>query len=81
MTPSVLADGVYTVVATQTDWGPNTGTSNTNTFTIETNAPTVTITAPSSGDLLNSPAVFTTAPYVSYGGNIAGTAGVGGRVP
>lgn len=41
-----LATGQYTAVATQKDSTGNTGTSNTKTFTIDTVAPTGSITAP-----------------------------------
>ena len=44
--PTTLADGTYKVTATQTDWASNTGTSNTNNFTVDTNAPTTVITEP-----------------------------------
>ena len=43
-------DGGYTVTAAQLDWGPNTGSA-TNAFTIETNPPTLTLTAPTNGSV------------------------------
>ena len=52
--PTSLADGTYTVSATQSDWAGNVGTSNTNTFTVDNNAPTVVVTAPHTGDLITS---------------------------
>ena len=39
---TVLAQGTYTAVVTQTDTSGNTGTSNANTFTVDTTAPTAT---------------------------------------
>jgi hypothetical protein len=42
---TALAQGTYTAVVTQTDTSGNTGTSNANTFTIDTTAPTATIIA------------------------------------
>jgi hypothetical protein len=39
-TASALAQGTYTVQATQTDTSGNTGTSNANTFRVDTTAPT-----------------------------------------
>jgi hypothetical protein len=39
-TATALAQGTYTAVATQTDTSGNTGTSNANTFEIDTTAPT-----------------------------------------
>ncbi len=44
-----LSDGVYTAQATQTDAAGNTGTSSANTFTVDTVAPVVSLTAPASG--------------------------------
>jgi Bacterial Ig-like domain len=41
-TASTLGPGTYTAVATQTDTAGNTGTSNANTFTVDTTAPTAT---------------------------------------
>ncbi len=44
---STLAEGTYTVQATQSDAGGNVGLSNANTFTIDTTSPTVTnVTSP-----------------------------------
>jgi Big-like domain-containing protein len=37
---TALAQGTYTAVVTQTDTSGNTGTSNANTFTVDTTAPT-----------------------------------------
>jgi hypothetical protein len=45
-TPSNLADGTYTAQATQTDAAGNVGTSNTVTFVIDTQPPSVTLDAP-----------------------------------
>ncbi len=44
-----LTSGQYTVVATQKDSTGNAGTSNTRTFSIDTVAPTGSLTAPSAG--------------------------------
>lgn len=53
---SALADGTYTVQATQAGTvGP--AVSNINTFTVDTAAPVVTITSPSNGAALTDPAV------------------------
>lgn len=48
-----LADGVYTARATQADAAGNTGTSSTTTFTVDTVAPALTISAPTEGAVLN----------------------------
>ncbi len=50
---SALTDGTYTAQATQTDDAGNTGTSSSNTFTIDTVPPTVTLTAPANGSMTN----------------------------
>jgi hypothetical protein len=42
---TALAQGTYTAVVTQTDTSGNTGTSNANTFTVDTTAPTATTIA------------------------------------
>jgi hypothetical protein len=77
--PTSLADGTYTVQATQSDWASNTGTSNTNTFTVDNNAPTVTITAPVNGQIYNSSGTtFVTGSLATWGGSITGTATDGG---
>ena len=49
VTAATLADGTYTVQASQTDSGAATGTSNTRTFRIDTAPPAVTLTAPADG--------------------------------
>jgi hypothetical protein len=43
---TALAQGTYTAVVTQTDTSGNTGTSNANTFTVDTTAPTGGRTSP-----------------------------------
>ncbi len=53
-TAAMLAQGTYTVQATQTDSAGNTGSSTANTFTVDTTAPAVTVTAPANGSLTNS---------------------------
>ena len=76
--PTSLADGTYTVQATQDDWAGNLGTSNTRTFTVDNNAPTVAVTAPVSGQLYNSSGTsFSTGSQASWTG-ISGTASDGG---
>ena len=50
---SGLAEGTYTVQATQSDAGGNVGLSNASTFTVDTTAPTVTLTAPVNGSATN----------------------------
>ncbi len=73
--PSSLADGTYTVQATQVDWAANTGSSNTNTFTVDTNAPVVSVTAPVNGQLyLSGTTTFNTGSLVNWSGSITGTA-------
>jgi len=77
--PTSLADGTYTVQATQSDWAGNTGSSNTNTFTVDNNAPVVTVTAPVAGQLYNSSGTtFNTGSLASWSGSISGTATDGG---
>ena len=44
--PSISQDGAYTAVVLQEDQAGNVGTSSTVTFTLDTKAPTVTVTAP-----------------------------------
>jgi hypothetical protein len=46
--PSRLADGTYTAQAIQEDWVENKGTSAAVTFTVETEAPKVTLKTPAS---------------------------------
>ena len=50
---SKLPDGTYTAQASQSDKAGNTGTSTTDTFTIFTVGPTVTITSPAAGSYTN----------------------------
>jgi hypothetical protein len=65
---SPLADGTYTVRAQQGDSANNTGFSDANTFTIDTTAPGVSLTAPANGSSTND-----TTPALSGGaGNAAG---------
>ena len=44
--PTALAEGTYTVQATQTDTAGNIGTSAAHTFVVDTTAPAVALTAP-----------------------------------
>ncbi len=73
--PTSLADGTYTVQATQLDWAANTGVSNTNTFTVDNNAPAVTMTAPAAANntFASSGQVFDSGPILVWGGSITGT--------
>ncbi|MDQ1466311.1 MAG: hypothetical protein QOH10_726, partial [Actinomycetota bacterium] len=52
--PTTLADGPYTVYASQTDAAGNTGTSATNNFTVDTVAPVVTLAQPANGSFHNT---------------------------
>ncbi len=73
--PASLGDGTYTVSANQSDWAGNTGTSTARTFTVDSNAPTITITAPAAvGDTFaSSGQVFNSGPILVWGGNLTGT--------
>jgi peptidoglycan/xylan/chitin deacetylase (PgdA/CDA1 family) len=56
---ATLADGSYTLLASQTDAAGNTGTSSAVTFTVsttptDTTAPTVTITSPAAGSTVRT---------------------------
>ncbi len=55
--PGPLSDGTYTVAASQTDNGANTGNA-TSTFTVDTSSPTITLGAPSAGEQLGSQPTF-----------------------
>ncbi|MBO3273336.1 Ig-like domain-containing protein [Hymenobacter defluvii] len=74
--PSALADGTHTVVTRTTDASGNTSVnSNTNTFTIDTSAPTVAISSsagPSGGSTATSPIPFTVTFSESVTGFAAG---------
>lgn len=61
-----LADGTYTAVVTQADGAGNLGSSASATFTVDTTAPALTLTTPSSGGRAAPRPVF---------------AGVGGSAP
>ena len=50
-----LADGTYTAQAEQGDAAGNSGLSSASTFTIDTTAPTVTLTAPANGNSTDNP--------------------------
>ena len=52
---ATLADGTYTVQASQSDAAGNTGTSAARTFSIDTGAPTLTLTEPADGATTNDP--------------------------
>ena len=62
---SALADGTYTAQAVQQDSAGNTGTSNANTFTIDTAPPAVTLVAPANGGT-----VSTSTPTFSGGAGV-----------
>ena len=53
-TAPTLADGTYTAQVSQGDAAGNTGTSAAVTFTVDTTAPVVAVTAPVAGAVLNS---------------------------
>lgn len=55
--PGPLSDGTYTVAASQTDNGADTGTA-TSTFTIDTSVLTLTLGAPSAGEQLGAQPTF-----------------------
>ena len=61
-----LADGIYTAQASQEDEAGNRGTSAAVTFTVDANAPVVTLTAPSDGAVLKG-----SEPTLSGGGGAA----------
>jgi uncharacterized repeat protein (TIGR03803 family) len=63
---TALADGTYTAQASQSNTSSQTGTSSANTFTVDTVAPIVTLTAPA-----NNSSTGTTTPTFS---GAAGTA-------
>lgn len=63
-TPAPLTEGTYTVVASQSNSLGNVGTSAPVTFTVDMTSPTVSITSPAAGAVVNTTA-------------IAGTAGIG----
>jgi hypothetical protein len=50
---AALADGTYTAQASQSDSAGNTGTSSASTFTVDTVAPVVSLTAPADGSSTN----------------------------
>jgi hypothetical protein len=63
-----LADGVFTAQAAQSDQAGNTGTSSANTFTIDTQPPAVTVTAPANGATLST----STPTFSGTAGNSVG---------
>ena len=69
-TPSGLADGAHTIVASQTDGFGNTGTASLS-FTLDTTAPAVAITTIEGGDTLIN------AAEAAGGIQISGTAEIG----
>jgi hypothetical protein len=77
--PTGLADGQHTIVATQTDLAGNSG-SNSATFTLDTTPPTVTERLLGAGTTSSTGAVAGTAPPASLvsfaidGNSVAGTA-------
>jgi Bacterial Ig-like domain len=90
-TASTLAQGTYTVQATQTDTAGNVATSAANTFTVDTTAPTVTVNQKSGqADPANALAIvftvafsepvtgFTASDLTRGGTSTGGTVGVSG---
>jgi hypothetical protein len=73
--PTSLIDGVYTVQAAQGDWASNTGVSSINTFTIDANAPSLTITAPGIDSLYASSGTTYTGESVWNGCSPLGICG------
>jgi hypothetical protein len=65
---SALSDGTYTAQAKQSDAAGNTGSSSANTFTVDTTAPAVTLTAPATGAITNS----TTPTFSGAAGTASG---------
>ncbi len=65
--PASLADGQYTLLASQSDAAGNTGTF-TRTFSVDATAPVVTVTTPASGAYTNN----TKPPYGGAAGTAAG---------
>jgi PKD repeat protein len=63
-----LPEGTYTAQATQLDAAGNPGTSTANTFTVDTTAPVLTVTAPADGTSTND----TTPQYSGAAGNLTG---------
>ena len=53
-TAAALADGTYTVQATQSDTSGNVGTTAAATFTVDTKAPAVAVTQPTDGATVTS---------------------------
>ena len=68
LTAGALAEGTYTIQATQVDSAGNSGASNTRTFTVDTTPPAVTLTAPADGARTND----TTPTYSGAAGNATG---------
>jgi Bacterial Ig-like domain len=65
---SALADGVYTVVATQSDTAGNTGTSDPVVFAVDTAGAAVSISSPANGGSTND----TTPSYAGVAGDDPG---------
>jgi hypothetical protein len=73
-----LAENTYTAQASQTDTAGNTGSSSTNTFTVDTTAPTVTLTRVN-GSSVSFP-YSTTSNVTSVGGSCGTGTGDSGTV-
>ena len=69
-TATTLAEGTYTVQATQTDTAGNSGTSTARTFVVDTTPPAVTLTAPADGSRTSD----TTPAYSGAAGSATGDA-------
>jgi hypothetical protein len=65
-TPAALADGTYTVQATQSDQAGNVGQSAARTFTVDTTAPSVSL------DTVSTPTNNTTPTFTGSGGTASG---------
>src|SRR5439155_846008 len=74
-TTHALADGAYTVHASQTDAAGNTGTSANNNFTVDTVAPVVTVTSPANGSIHNTAPTTFSGTIRTASGNVTVTIG------
>jgi hypothetical protein len=72
-TPSTLADGTYTVQASQGDEAGNTAKSGSSTFRVDTKAPSLAVSTPKSGETL-------TSSRPTFSGSTSNSAGDGASV-
>jgi hypothetical protein len=70
---SSLGEGTYTVSASQTDAAGNTGSSGANTFTVDTTAPTVTLSAPANNGYATTSTPTFSGTCSSTDGNVTVT--------